>query len=354
VGKAHSEMIRGKTREEKSDGAIRRGSGILNRLTFGLLGKDQSSHVIVKPGERDLAPIHGQKGRESVSGRTFRLSREQSPPADERLLPTIASHDGYSRGVKVYPHQRKRENLSSNTNAVSISRMSDNRVLTATTEKRVIAPVTKNKGGVLCCDKCDGNHDTHSCPHFSKVRDSHPDGQKNFYKKLGGESSLPGSILRTAKVIRQPGDGSCLFHSMSYGIGTNATVLRGEICEFIRNHPNFKICDTPLSDWVKWDSGSTCKDYARKMSRGSWGGGIEMAVCSQIQKVNIHVYERTISSFKRISAFDYSHNPTGKTIVRVLYQGGVYVCVHLACLLLPYSLFASILTNLLFFIMKSL
>jgi hypothetical protein len=155
-------MIRGKTREEKS-GAIRRGSGILNMLTFGLLGKDESSHVIVKCGERDLAPGREQKGRESVSGRRLGLSREQSPPADERLLPTITSHGGYPRGVKVYPHQRKRENLTSKANAVSISR----------------------------------------------------------------------SILRTAKVIRQPGDGSCLFHSMSYGIGTNATVLRGEICDFI-------------------------------------------------------------------------------------------------------------------------
>ena len=200
-------MIRGKTRNEKSDGgAIRRG-GLLNMLTFGLLGKDESFHVIVKRGERDLAPVRGQKGRESVSGRRLGLSREQSPLTDERLLPTVTLHGGYSRGVKVYPHQRKRENLSSNTNAVSISRMSDNRVLTATTEKRVIAPVTKNKGGVLCCDKCDGNHETHFCPHFSKVRDSHPDGQKNFYKKLGGESSLPGSILRTAKVIRQPEEG---------------------------------------------------------------------------------------------------------------------------------------------------
>ena len=58
-------MIRGKTLEEKS-GAIRRGSGILNMLTFGLLGKDESSQVIVKRGERDLAPVREQKGRECI------------------------------------------------------------------------------------------------------------------------------------------------------------------------------------------------------------------------------------------------------------------------------------------------
>lgn len=69
----------------------------------------------------------------------------------------------------------------------------------------------------LCCDKCDGKHETSQCPYYKTNRGSHPDEQKNFYKKLGGVSSLPGQTLRSARVIRQPGDGSCLFHSMSYG-----------------------------------------------------------------------------------------------------------------------------------------
>lgn len=48
--------------------------------------------------------------------------------------------------------------------------------------------------------------------------------------------------------MRQPGDGSCLFHSMSYGLGSgiNASRLRSEICTFIQNNPELKISDTPL------------------------------------------------------------------------------------------------------------
>lgn len=42
------------------------------------------------------------------------------------------------------------------------------------------------------CDKCDGNHPTDSCPHYKKVRDKHPDAQKNNCKKFGGVSNLPG------------------------------------------------------------------------------------------------------------------------------------------------------------------
>jgi len=176
----------------------------------------------------------------------------------------------------------------------------------------------------LCCDRCDGKHQTASCPYYKKERESHPDGQKNFYKKLGGESPLPGALLRRARVVRQPGDGSCLFHSMAYGLDGNGSSLRSQICTFIRQHPSFKINATPLSDWVKWDSGSSCAEYARRMSRGSWGGGIEMAVCSHLYDVNIHVYERSSLGYKRISAFDNPTSAASKNIVRVLYQGGVH------------------------------
>jgi hypothetical protein len=54
------------------------------------------------------------------------------------------------------------------------------------------------------------------------------------------------------------------------------------------------------------------------------GGGIEMAAVSQMKQVNVHVYERHGSGFKRISAFDYPANAESKPIIRVLYGGGVH------------------------------
>jgi hypothetical protein len=208
--------------------------------------------------------------------------------------------------------------------------------------------VAGGKTGKLCCDKCDGRHVTEDCPHYLKNREPHPDAQKNFYKKIGGSSNLPGALIPSATVVRQPGDGSCLFHSLSYGLkdGSSASSLRAEICQFISKHPSFKICDTPLSDWVKWDSNVSCADYARRMSMSSvWGGGIEMACLSQIRNVNVHVYEVNYGSsrgfgsgnnrqggtrggsgsgFKRISAFDVAVEPEKQQIVRVLYCGGVH------------------------------
>jgi hypothetical protein len=166
-----------------------------------------------------------------------------------------------------------------------------------------------------------------------------------------------------------------MFHSISYGLGSryNARMIRKEICSFIKNNPDFRvsvallelqyyctefidirgvmyfvqICETPLRDWVKWDSGTNCASYASRMSGGAWGGGIEMACASQIYKVNIHVYEKhgmmtslysidpfggvyaywclsPGGGFRRISAFDFPDRPESRNIVRIVYQGGVH------------------------------
>ena len=57
-----------------------------------------------------------------------------------------------------------------------------------------------------------------------------------------------------------------------------------------------------------------------------WGGGIEMAACSHLKRVNVHVYERsTMGSYKRISCFDYERGGAPpRTTVHVLYCGGVH------------------------------
>ena len=52
----------------------------------------------------------------------------------------------------------------------------------------------------LCCDKCDGKHETDDCPYYKKKREDHPDAQRNGTHKLGGTSLLPGGLIMRAKV----------------------------------------------------------------------------------------------------------------------------------------------------------
>lgn len=151
----------------------------------------------------------------------------------------------------VDPSSKPQQNLSSRTTN------------SETIQKKITVEVKP-----LCCDKCDGKHDTSACPYYKKDRDTHPDAQKNAFAKLGGISHLPGNTIRFARVVRQPGDGSCLFHSISYGLGgISANRLRSEVTAFIKENPSYSISETPLKEWVRWDSGSSVDEYCRRMAR---------------------------------------------------------------------------------------
>lgn len=180
------------------------------------------------------------------------------------------------------------------------------------------------------CDKCDGPHATDGCPHFKSAREEHKDAWVNYGKdvpSLGIGEDGGDYELRNARVVGQPGDGSCLFHSLCYGLGKhNARALRRELADFVEKNPEFEIAGDTLEEWIRWDANTSCRTYADRMATtNSWGGGVEMAVCSHIMRVNVHVYEQKkgaqAGQFKRISCFN---NPSAHKTIHVLYQGRMH------------------------------
>jgi len=180
------------------------------------------------------------------------------------------------------------------------------------------------------CDKCDGPHATASCPFYKCGREEHRDAWANYGHqnplKLGSDAGK--FVLRNARVVRQPGDGSCLFHSMAAGLReacsdeSAASDLREDILTFLEGSPGEVIAGDTLEEWVQWDAGSTVDAYVRRMrGQGSWGGGIEMACCSLLKRVSVHVYEACAGGFRRISRFE-SARP--RATIHVLYQGRMH------------------------------
>lgn len=94
---------------------------------------------------------------------------------------------------------------------------------------------------------------------------------------------------------------------------------------YIMLNPSAEIADTPLRDWVSWDSSLPVPIYAARMAVGGWGGGIEMAACARLKSVDVHVYEASGGAWRLISAFrgNADGKPAKKT-VRVAYQGRMH------------------------------
>ena len=155
----------------------------------------------------------------------------------------------------------------------------------------------------------------------------------------GASSPLGGSaVLRNARVVPQPGDGSCLFHSLSHASTleegrtpgarqmAEATRLRLSIADFVESQPSTSIAGEPLSEWVKWESGLTPSAYAARMrSPGNWGGAIEIAVFARLFGVSVFVYEpmpEDPGAFRRVAAFHPPHETDQSAAL--LYRGGVH------------------------------
>jgi len=203
------------------------------------------------------------------------------------------------------------------------------------------------------CDKCDGPHHESQCPYFrNKQRESHHDAQDRYQKKKRRQTQKKENgeceddddadidddapVLLSAdrvRVVVQPGDGSCLFHSLGNGCRPTRTAgqLRFELEDYIASNPAAAIGSTPIADWVLWDSQCTVGAYATRMKAGNdWGGAIEIAVFAQTKRCEVHVYERSGGGFLRISRFlpddqlsstSTSASTSASTVVSVVYGG---------------------------------
>jgi len=196
--------------------------------------------------------------------------------------------------------------------------------------EEMCAPVKKSGP----CDKCDGDHHADDCPHFKKTRDKHHDAWVEYGKDGGGKGGGGGGggedaeaavvVVRNARVVRQPGDGACLFHSLAHGVGSSAAKLRGQLASFVEESPAAEIAGTPVKDWVHWDCGLTPAAYAKRMrGSGQWGGAIELAIFSHTNRVAVCVYEPNPGGgYRRISVFGSAARD--EPAVHLLYGGRVH------------------------------
>jgi len=113
-------------------------------------------------------------------------------------------------------------------------------------------------GGMpLCCDACDGKHETADCPYFKKKRDTHRDAQKGKGPSIGGSGG--NFTLRSAREVRQPGDGETTYNSMPL-------CTRKKDCSIPSFHPLFVAFAQGAACFTPW--------------RMAWGAVIQPQDCA--------------------------------------------------------------------------
>jgi hypothetical protein len=159
---------------------------------------------------------------------------------------------------------------------------------------------------------------------------------------VGGQLGTPcnTAVVHGATVLHQWGDGTCLYHALAWSLGKrklpgrqNGFALRHEIAVWIGENPNKELNDYTIADWVQfaapnydkddssYDNAETVKEYVERMKTSGHGGGLEIAVCSLLYNVNVHVFNRVRGGHERITCYDVED---GKRTLNLLYVSKIH------------------------------
>jgi hypothetical protein len=83
-----------------------------------------------------------------------------------------------------------------------------------------------------------------------------PFGKTGKARDLGNANLKVATVyIQDAQVVRQPRDGSGLYHALIHGLGHSISILqlRKEIVGFVRQHPDLEVHGHSLKTWIEWE-----------------------------------------------------------------------------------------------------
>ena len=183
----------------------------------------------------------------------------------------------------------------------------------------------------------------------SKKEKSSVTGVKRVLKKKDSKGVLQSSnirveevgevFLKDARIVRQPGDNCCLFHSLSYCLWDEGVVnyvhdefsgfeLRANIFSFLRDNGDVNVSLAPgvvttISRALQLD-GSSCEAYYQKMLNiAELGGPFEIAILAQMFSIGISIYECVPNTryFRHLGSYRCIGFDVGFHELHILYTG---------------------------------
>jgi hypothetical protein len=149
--------------------------------------------------------------------------------------------------------------------------------------------------------------------------------------------AVPALSIKHTAVRHQPGDGHCLYHSLSFGTTRNANQLRSQIALFQQQNPEALRFGTKCTyRQTAFDERSKdLKSYCQEMANSRlllYGGTFEIDAYSKMESVRVIVYKRERQIFKPWALYEPAGEARG--VQHLLYSSagdGHYDVLELNC-----------------------
>jgi hypothetical protein len=127
------------------------------------------------------------------------------------------------------------------------------------------------------------------------------------------------TLPETMKVVSHRGDGTCLFHAMSYllhklkGVEVTGDNLRLETADFIEQNKHVVLKNRNIGQWVSELQGEDVRfgGYANQLRKGMWGGTLEILVVDHVYGVHFMVFTKCVTGYKCIMDTETVSDNTG-------------------------------------------
>jgi hypothetical protein len=116
---------------------------------------------------------------------------------------------------------------------------------------------------------------------------------------------------------------SCLFISIGRLLNKSPDDVRSEVCDFMAHNLETEFQGMQIADWIKWQTNATTPaEYIAMMRKPStWGGAMEIAMCTKLYRVDIHVYSASLIQKKRLAEFVWDESRTACVQLHISWTG---------------------------------
>ena len=171
------------------------------------------------------------------------------------------------------------------------------------------------------CDRCGGNHPTDGCEIYLDARIDHKDAQILPTDQRPAPRANAERRVARGKLVPQPNDGNCMYHSLQHGLVAlglgergGQRALRRQLAHWALEHGETEVGGNTVNQWLQYEFPErtiTTAVYAASMGLRTtstrWGGSIELAGCAHLKTVGVSVWlplAGSSTSFVLSSSFD--------------------------------------------------